>query len=146
MKTPRRFDYWLLWVVALLSFTANALLIRLLIDARQQASKGLDLAVQALGTVHDGSVIYTTRVEQDVPINLTIPVDTTLNIEGKEVQLQIDLPVSTTVPLAFDLPIQLPIADTPVGEPLAQTQAYLRELSAQWKADPLQVFFAPPKP
>ncbi len=145
MKSPRRFDYWLLWVVALLSFTANALLIRLLVDARQQASKGFDLAVQALGTVHDGSVTYTTRVEQDVAINLTIPLDTTLSVEGKEVPFKTDLPISTTVRLSFDLPIQLAIAQTPVGEPLAQAQAYLRELSAAWKADPLQVFFSPPK-
>ena len=145
MKSPRRFDYWLLWVVALLSFTANALLIRLLIDARQQASKGLDLAAQALGTVHDGNVVYTAHVEQDVPINFTIPVDTTITVEGKEVPLKIDLPVSTIIPLAFDLPLQLPIADTPVGEPLVNAQDYLKELSAAWKADPLQVLFSPPK-
>ena len=145
MKSPRRFDYWLLWAVALLSFTANALLIRLLIDARQQASKGLDLAVQALATVHDGNVVYTAHVEQSVPINVTIPVDTTITVEGKEVPLKTDLPVAATIPLAFDLPIQLPVADTPVGEPLVKAQDYLKELSAEWKADPLQVFFSPPK-
>jgi hypothetical protein len=145
MKSPRRFDYWLLWVVALLSFTANALLIRLLIDARQQASKGLDLAVQALGTVHDGSLVYTAHVEQDVPISITVPVDTTITVAGKAVPLKTDLPIVTTIPLAFDLPIQLPVADTPVGEPLVNAQNYLKELSAQWKANPLQVFFSAPK-
>jgi hypothetical protein len=146
MKSPRRIDYWLLWVVALLSFTANALLIRLLIDARQQASKGFDLAVNALGAVHDGHVSYTAHIEQNVPVSLTIPVDTTITVNGKETPLKTELPVSTTVPLSFDLPIQMPIADTPVGEPLVKAQDYLKELSAAWKADPLQVFFSPPKP
>lgn len=146
MKSPRRFDYWLLWVVALLSFTANALLIRLLIDARQQASKGLDLAVSALGTVHDGSVIYTSHINQTVPVSLTVPMDTTILVKGEEVPLQTELPVSTTVSLSFDLPITLLIAETPIGEPLVKAQDYLEELSAAWKADPLQVFFSPPKP
>ena len=146
MKSPRRFDYWLLWVVALLSFTANALLIRLLIDARQQASKGLDLAVEALGAVHDGSITYTAPIQQQVPVSLTIPVDTTITVNGQETPLKTDLPVSTTVPLSFDLPINLAIADTPVGGPLVNAQRYLKDLSAQWKANPLQVFFSPPKP
>lgn len=146
MKSPRRFDYWLLWAVALLSFTANALLIRLLIDARQQASKGLDLAAEALGTVYDGYVIYTTHIEQEVPVSLNIPVDTTIMVNGEETPLTTELPVSTTVPLSFDLPIQIAIADTPVGEPLVEAQGYLEDLSAQWKADPLQVFFSPPRP
>ena len=146
MKSPRRLDYWLLWVVALLSFTANALLIRLLIDARQQASKGLDLAVNALGTVHDGSVIYSTPIRQTVPVSLTVPMDTTIVVNGEETRLKADLPVSTTVVLSFDLPVDIPIADTPVGEPLVNAQDYLKALSAAWKADPLQVFFAPPQP
>jgi len=146
MKSPRRFDYWLLWVVALLSFTANALLIRLLIDARQQASKGFDLAVNALGTVHDGSVSFTAPIEQTVPVSLTIPLDTTILVNGKETPLKAELPVSTTVSLSFDLPITLLIAETPIGEPLVKAQDYLKELSAAWKADPLQIFFSPPKP
>ena len=146
MKSPRRLDYWLLWVVALLSFTANALLIRLLIDARQQASKGLDLAVNALGTVHAGSVVYSTRINQTVPVSLTVPMDTTIVVNGEETRLKADLPVSTTVVLSFDLPVDIPIADTPVGEPLVNAQDYLKALSAAWKADPLQVFFAPPQP
>ena len=146
MKSPRRFDYWLLWVVALLSFTANALLIRLLIDARQQASKGFDLAVNALGTVHDGFVSFTAPIEQSVPVSLTIPLDTTITVNGEETPLKAELPVSTTVSLSFDLPITLLIAETPIGEPLVKAQDYLKELSAAWKADPLQVFFSPPKP
>jgi hypothetical protein len=146
MKSPRRFDYWLLWIVALLSFTANALLIRLLIDARQQASKGLDLAVNALDTVHDGSVIYSAPIRQTVPVSLTVPMDTTIVVNGEATRLKADLPVSTTVLLSFDLPINIPIADTPVGEPLVSAQGYLKALSAAWKADPLQVFFAPPQP
>ena len=146
MKSPRRFDYWLLWVVALLSFTANALLIRLLIDARQQASKGLDLAAQSLGAVHDGAVIYAAQINQNVPVSLTIPVDTTIMVNGKETPFKTELPVSTTVLLSFDLPITLPIANTPIGAPLVEAQDYLKELSAAWKADPLQVFFSPPNP
>ena len=146
MKSPRRFDYWLLWVVALLSFTANALLIRLLIDARQQASKGFDLAVNALDTVHKGSVSFNPHIEQTVPVSLTVPMDTTIMVNGEEVPLKTELPVSTTVSLSFDLPITLDIAKTPFGEPLVKAQDYLKELSAAWKADPLQVFFSPPKP
>ncbi len=146
MKSPRRFDYWLLWVVALLSFTANALLIRLLIDARQQASKGLDLAVNALDTVYAGSVKYAAPIKQTVPVSLTVPMDTTIVVNGEETRLKADLPVSTTVLLSFDLPIDLLIANTPVGEPLVKARDYLKELSVAWKADPLQIFFAPPQP
>jgi hypothetical protein len=66
--------------------------------------------------------------------------------QEKEVPLKTDLPISTTVPLVFDLPIELAIADTPMGEPLVEAQDYLKQLSAAWKADPLQVFFGSPSP
>jgi hypothetical protein len=92
-----------------------------------------------------------------VPINTTLPIDTqatipletpigtfpiTIPIQAvvpvdlqTEVPIRLTVPVSTTVPVELDVPIHLAIADTELGEALAQAQASLESLAGELGAD-----------
>jgi hypothetical protein len=68
----------------------------------------------------------------DIPIQATIPV----KLETV-VPINLIVPLSTSVPVAFDVPIRIVIADTPLGESLAETQAYFENAAHDLQASPL---------
>jgi hypothetical protein len=67
-----------------------------------------------------------------IPIQTTIPV----NLET-QVPLNLTVPVSTSVPVSFEVPVRIVVADTSMGESLAQTQHYFEEAARQLQAGPL---------
>jgi len=72
LSNSRPLDYWLLWLVALLSLAVNVWLIRTLLIVRRQAGGAADRAAQAIGALRNSSIDYTVSVALEVPIHLAL--------------------------------------------------------------------------
>lgn len=101
--SARPLDYWLLWVVALSSLALNVFLINTLLGARRQVAEALGVVAQGLGELRAARFTYVVRIDQNIPINLNVPIRDTLRV-----------PVDTTVPFNTQLqvPIELPFLGT----------------------------------
>ncbi len=143
MKFLKGLSTVLLWVLVLLSFTANAFLLRLLLDARAQAGEAVRLGAQAVSDVQAGAIVYTLRIDREVPVQAVLPAGTELPLANGAVLLSEDVPVETTARLAVDIPVEIKMADTPLNASLLSTKDFLDRLYAQWQRDPLQAFLAP---
>jgi hypothetical protein len=107
--TRRPMDYYLLWIVALLSLCIGAALIFTLGAVRGRAVDGLRTAADAVRVLRGSSIDYVVRVEQSLPVSLTVPFSTTLLV-----------PINTTLPLdtEFKLTLRTPLGDYPVNVPV----------------------------
>lgn len=143
MKFLKGLSTVLLWILVLLSFTANAFLLRLLLDARAQAGEAIRLGSQAVGDLQAGAIVYTLRIDREVPTEAVLPAGTELPLVTGAVVLSEDVPVETTARLAVDIPVEIKLADTPLNASLLNTKDFLDRLYAQWQRDPLQAFLAP---
>ena len=133
----------LLWVLVLLSFTANAFMLRLLVDARVQAAEAIQLGAQSLGQIQASAFTYTLTINRDVPVEVVIPAGTMLPTALGSVEISEDLTVMANARLDLAEPVKINVADTPLNTPLLNTKEYLERLYTQWQRDPLQVFLAP---
>jgi len=105
LNNSRPLDYWLLWLVALLSLAVNVWLIRTLLIVRRQVGEAAGRAAQAIGALRESSIDYTVSVEQDVPVSLTLPVNTTVNVP-----IHTQLPINTQVTVPLETPFgQIPL-------------------------------------
>jgi len=106
LSNSRPLDYWLLWLVALLSLAVNVWLIRTLLIVRRQAGGAADRAAQAIGALRNSSIDYTVSVEQDVPVSLILQVNTTVHVP-----IHTQLPINTQVTVPLETPLgQIPLA------------------------------------
>ncbi len=171
--TKRPFDYYLLWVVALLSLLINAGLVYGLMLARQQAAEGAQTAAEAVAALRSASLEYTVHLDQSLPVSLTVPFNTTIKVPisttlpintefsfslhtllgdfpvnlpvhaevpvnlVSPVPVNVAVPISATVPVALDVPIKIDVSQTPLGQSLGPTQAYLEKLAVDLKTNPL---------
>ena len=136
----------LLWVLVIFSFTANALLLRLMLDARAQAAEAIQLSARAVSDLQAGALTHTLVVERDVAVDVVIPAGTELSTDAGALTLRSDVSVPAVVHLAFDAPVMINIADTPLNPSLLSAKDYLDRLYVQWQRDPLQAFLAPLPP
>lgn len=107
--TRRPLDYYLLWCVALLSLFIGAALIVTLGAVRGRAVDGLRTAAEAVHALRGSSIDYVVRVEQSLPVSLTVPFSTTIIV-----------PINTTLPIntEFRLTLRTPLGDYPVNVPV----------------------------
>jgi hypothetical protein len=107
--TKRPFDYYLLWVVALLSLLINAGLVYGLMLARQRAAEGAQTAAEAVASLRAASVSYTVHIDRSLPVALTVPFNTTVRV-----------PISTTLPIdtEFSFSLHTLVGDFPVSIPV----------------------------
>jgi hypothetical protein len=107
--TKRPLDYYLLWCVALLSLTIGVALIVALGMVRGRAVDGLRTAADAVHSLRGSSIDYVVRVEQSLPVSLTVPFSTTIIV-----------PINSTLPIdtEFKLTLRTPLGDYPVNVPV----------------------------
>jgi len=112
LKTPRPLDYWLLWLVALLSLSANVWLFSLLLNVQHQIGDAAALAAKVLGDLNNSSINYSVPVHQAVPIVLVVPISTTVSV-----------PISTTLPIDIQVtvPVNTFLGTFPVNVPIQTT-------------------------
>lgn len=129
--SARPLDYWLLWVIALTSLALNALLINTLLGARRQVAEAIGVVAQGLGELRAARFTYVVQVDQEVPVDLNVPIRDTLRVPidtvvpfNTQLQVPIELPflgtrivnvpVQTTVPVQLDLEVPLNL-DVPIS-------------------------------
>lgn len=131
MKT-RPLDYWVLWLVALLSLAINIWLFGMLIGVRHRIGDMAAFAAQGLDDLSNSSIDYSVPIRQVVPVVLVAPISTTLSVPismtlpiDMEVAvpvrtlfgtISVNVPIKTTVPVNIqqDIPLRLsvPISTT----------------------------------
>jgi hypothetical protein len=109
---PRPLDYWLLWFVALSSLAINVFLIRTLLGVRTQVGDAASRAAVAIGDLRESAIDYTVTVEKSIPVQLSIPVSTTVIV-----------PINATIPIdtQVTVPLQTPFGEIPVTIPVQTT-------------------------
>jgi hypothetical protein len=95
--------YYLLWLVALVSLGLNIFIIYTLLDVRRQAAESFARAAEAVSVIKDGSIEYTVKIDEEIPIALDVPVQFTV-----EVPIVETIPVNTTV----GVPVEIPLVGT----------------------------------
>ena len=171
MKKPTTIALILLALLTLLSLALNGVVIYGLLRARQIALGAQQAALQTVtdarsvvAGVGDDAFSYTLKVEQEIPIAasipvdevVTIPVDTVVPIDTTvivpidlgittydlvipiqtivPVNLEFAVPISqtvdivTSVPLDVDVPIEIPLAETPFVDYMDELDAGLARL------------------
>jgi hypothetical protein len=96
MSSQRPLDYWLLWIVALASLILNLVIIKALLDTKQQVSAAAGIAAQSLRQLRSGSIDYTVAIDEQMPVSLTIKYAETLTV-----------PISTSIPVQTNLTGQI---------------------------------------
>ncbi|MGH2521825.1 MAG: hypothetical protein ACRDH2_04900 [Anaerolineales bacterium] len=112
MNNTRRYDYWALWAIALISLVLNLLLIRTLLDVRRQVGEGVAQAAQEVGKLRQASIDYTLHLEESLPVSLTIPFSATFSVP-----ISVTLPISTNV----NIPLDTPFGTLPLNVPIRTT-------------------------
>jgi hypothetical protein len=113
LETPRfrrPLDYFLLWLVALVSLGLNIYLITVLLDARRQAGEALVSFGGTLGDVGSASIDYAVEVRDTVPVSMTIRYNEVITV-----------PISYTVPINTQVlvPLRTPLGTFPINVPVA---------------------------
>jgi CxxC motif-containing protein len=107
--TKRPPDYYLLWLAVLFSLGIGVFLVVTLGAARGRAVDGLRTAAESVRTLRGSSIDYVIRVEQSVPVSITVPFSTTIVV-----------PVNTTLPIdtEFKMTLRTVLGDYPVTVPV----------------------------
>lgn len=122
VRTHFPFLYILLWIIAVTSLLLNVVIIKTLLDVKQQAAVAFSNAAASMGTIQNGTIEYTVKIDEEIPVALdvpvkfivevpikrTIPIDTVVDVPieffGPHT---IQVPISTTIPI--DLTVQIPV-------------------------------------
>jgi hypothetical protein len=152
VQMGRPIDYWLLWLVALGSLALNVWLVNTLLQiqrqvdsARLELAQGLMQAADGVGTVQLGTVDYTIHVDEEIPLDIAVPISDTLTVPishtvrvnssaivnlpliGRQaipfsvnvpVDLEVVIPISRTYEIADTIPI---LFDVPISIALDET-------------------------
>jgi hypothetical protein len=92
----RPLDYWLLWLIALLSVGINIWLFGLLLNIRHRMGDMAALAAQGLDDLSNSSIDYSVPVHEVVPVVLVAPISTTISV-----------PISLTLPIDMEVSVPL---------------------------------------
>ena len=92
----RPLDYWLLWLIALLSLSINVWLFGVLINVRHRMGDMAALAAQGLDDLSHSSIDYSVPIHQVVPVVLVAPISTTISV-----------PISLTLPIDMEVSVPL---------------------------------------
>jgi hypothetical protein len=108
----RPLDYWLLWLIALLSVAINIWLLGVLLGIRHRMGDMAALAAQGLDDMSNTSLDYSVPVRQVVPIVMVAPISTTVRV-----------PISMTLPIDMDVsvPVKTILGTIPFTVPIHTT-------------------------
>ena len=110
--TKRPLDYYLLWLIALVALGIGITLLIALGEVRARAAAGLQTAAGAVRALRGSSIDYVFRLEQTLPVSLTVPFSTTIIVP-----INAALPIDTE----FKITLRTPLGDYPVNVPVQST-------------------------
>lgn len=100
VRTVRPWDYYLLWIVAVLSLGASIYILNVLIQVRRQVGQAAGSAAVAVAELRGSAIDFPFEVHDSVPISLTLDYDETVTVP-----ISVTLPISTVVVVPLDTPI-----------------------------------------
>jgi len=112
MLSSRPLDYWLLWLVALVSLLFNLAFVIILFSVRRQVGAGAQQAAAAIGDLRQATITYTVHIDQEMPIAISVPINTTVNAP-----LDLNVPIKTEA----TVPLNTPFGSFPVTFPVEVT-------------------------
>ena len=125
-RARRPVDYYLLWLVAIVSLGLNVYVINMLTQAKKQVAQAASSAATAVGQLRGTAIDYSVPISQtlpvsftvdyrhtfSVPISVTLPIDTqvTVSLDTPFGSFPINVPVKTTVPINLNPQVPLSLS------------------------------------
>ena len=108
----RPIDYYLLWIVALVSLGLNLYLINMLMQAKLQVAQAASSAAAAVGQLRGSAIDYSVPISQTLPVSFTVSYRQTFSVP-----ISVTLPIDTVVTVALNtpfgtFPINVPVKTT----------------------------------
>jgi hypothetical protein len=96
----RPFDYYILWVLALVSLGLNLYLVYTLLQARRQVAQAATSAAVAVQQLRGTAIDYAVPIDQSLPISFTVGY-----YQIVTVPISVSLPIDTNVTVPFNTPL-----------------------------------------
>jgi len=111
-RARRPVDYYVLWVVAIVSLGLNLYVINVLVQARKQVAQAATSAASAVGQLSGAAIDYAVPISQTLPVSFTVAYKQTFTV-----------PISVTLPIDTQVQVTLntPIGDFPINVPVKTT-------------------------
>ncbi len=105
----RTLDYWLLWVLVIVSVALNVYIINFLREAQRQIGIAAGNASVGVGLLADSAIDYPVEIHEQLPVSMTIVY-----------QDQITVPISVTLPISTEVtvPLRTPLGIFPIVVPV----------------------------
>ncbi|MBM4422595.1 MAG: hypothetical protein FJ030_04280 [Chloroflexi bacterium] len=128
MNQKRSLDYYLLWIITLISLTLNVIVIASLLNARRQAATAFGQAAAVVAQLKQVTFGYNVVIDEEIPIAADVPVNFTVSVPIEQsipintiVNVPIEFPIvgqrTITVPISTTIPISLTV-DVPIDRTL----------------------------
>ena len=105
----RTLDYYLLWLVVIVSVALNVYIINVLREARRQVGVAAGNASVGVGQLANGSIDYPVEIHERLPVSMTILYEDLI-----AVPISVTLPISTEV----TVPLRTPLGVYPIVVPV----------------------------
>jgi hypothetical protein len=111
-RARRPVDYYLLWVVAIVSLALNLYVINVLMQARKQVAQAASTAATAVSQLSGAAIDTSVPISQTLPVSFTVAYRQTFTV-----------PISVTLPIDTQVQVTLntPIGDFPITVPVKTT-------------------------
>jgi hypothetical protein len=105
----RTLDYYLLWLVVIISVALNVYIISVLREVRRQVGIAAGNAAVGVGQLADGAIDYNVEIHESLPVSMTIGYED-----------QITVPISVTLPISteVEVPLRTPLGVFPIVVPV----------------------------
>jgi hypothetical protein len=105
----RTLDYYLLWVVVIISVALNVYIISVLREARRQVGIAAGNASVGVAQLADGSIDYNVEIHETLPVSMSIGYEDEITVP-----ISVTLPISTEV----EVPLRTPLGVFPIRVPV----------------------------
>lgn len=105
----RTLDYYLLWVVVIISVALNVYIISVLREARRQVGIAAGNASVGVAQLAGGSIDYNVEIRETLPVSMSIGYEDEITVP-----ISVTLPISTEV----EVPLRTPLGVFPIRVPV----------------------------
>jgi hypothetical protein len=108
----RPVDYYLLWLVAIVSLVLNAIVINSLLQARAQVAQAAAAAADGVASLRASAIDYQVEIHEALPVSYTLKYKETFTVP-----ISVSLPIDTLV----NVPLTTPFGEVPLEFPVSAT-------------------------
>lgn len=108
----RPVDYYLLWLVAIVSLVLNVVVINSLLTARNEIGVAASTAADGVAAFRTSAIDYEVEIHEQIPVSYTLEYKETFTVP-----ISVTLPIDTVV----DVPLRTPFGELPLTFPVSTT-------------------------